>query len=304
MCAPPGMQMGLWRASPDSSPQARFGRNSDFYRLGGHQAPGNDFCDTVWKRSPYNIHMQPTTTPNQRQTPRIVLIDAMRGFALVLMTAYHFCFDLAYYGFVNIDFNNTPFWLGARAFIVTLFLLLVGISLQLANAGGIRWSAVWRRLAVIGAAALTVTLASALLFPDSYIFFGILHLIALASLLALPLLRYRWLALATAVALLLLDLNFADPLFNQPALQWIGLMTYKPVTEDYVPLLPWFATVLLGVFFGSWLLQVKERFTHWRGDRGPWPTLRWAGRHSLLFYLLHQPILLGLLYPVTLLLAT
>ncbi len=237
------------------------------------------------------------------KTPRLAIIDAGRGIALLLMAIYHFCFDLNYYGLTHFDFNNAPFWLGARAFIVTLFLLLVGISLQLANARGIRWSAVWRRLAMIGAAALAVTLSSALLFPDSYIFFGILHFIALSSLLALPFLRYRWLALATAIALLLLDLNFADPLFNRPALQWFGLMTYKPITEDYVPLLPWFAAVLLGVFFGSWLLQMKERFTHWRGNSGPWPTLRWAGRHSLLFYLLHQPILLGVLYPLARLLS-
>lgn len=231
----------------------------------------------------------------------MAIIDAGRGVALVLMFAYHFSFDLSYYGFVTIDFNNTPFWLGARAFIVTLFLLIVGISLQLANAERINWSATWRRLAILGAAAAAVSIASALLFPDSYIFFGILHFIAVASLLALPFLRYRWLALATAIALLLLDLNYADPLFNQPALQWIGLMTHKPFTEDYVPLLPWFAMVLLGVFIGSWLLQMATRFTHWRGNRGAWPILRWAGCHSLLLYLIHQPILLGLLYPISLL---
>lgn len=241
------------------------------------------------------VSAQPT-----HKSPRLAIIDAGRGIALFLMFAYHFCFDLSYYGFVSIDFNNTPFWLGARTFIVTLFLLLVGISLQLANASGIRWPATWRRVATIGVAAAGVTIASMLLFPRSYIFFGILHFIALASLLGLPFLRYRWLTLATAIGVLLLDLTFSSPLFNQPLLQWFGLMTYKPFTEDYVPLLPWFGAVLLGIFIGSWMVQVQHQFSRWQGNSGAWSLTRMAGRHSLLLYLIHQPILLGLLYPITL----
>lgn len=235
------------------------------------------------------------------KSPRLAIVDAGRGIALLLMFAYHFSFDLNYYGFIHVDFNHTPFWLGARTFIVTLFLLLVGISLQLANASGIRWSATWRRLAMIAAAAVGVTLASAMLFPHSYIFFGILHFIAVASLLGLPFLRYRWLTLVAAIGLLLLDFAYSSPLFNQPLLQWFGLMTYKPITEDYVPLLPWFGAVLLGIFIGSWMVQLRHRFNHWQGKTGPWPLVRWGGRHSLLLYLIHQPILLGLLYLVTLL---
>jgi uncharacterized membrane protein len=235
------------------------------------------------------------------KSPRLAIIDAGRGIALILMAAYHFCFDLNYYGLLSIDFNNTPFWLGARTFIVTLFLLLVGISLQLANARGIRWSATWRRLAMLAAAATGVTIASAMLFPNSYIFFGILHFITLASLLGLPFLRYRWLTLLTAISVLLLDLTVSSPLFNQPLLQWFGLMTYKPITEDYVPLLPWFGAVLLGIFIGSWMVQLQHRFSRWQGKSGAGPLLRWLGRHSLLFYLLHQPVLLALLYPVALL---
>jgi len=245
-------------------------------------------------------HSSPAATAT---THRLAFIDASRGIALLMMFAYHFSFDLNYYGLVDIDFNNTSFWLSARALIVTLFLLLVGISLQLANAGRLRWQAIGRRLAIIGAAAAAVTAASIVLFPHSYIFFGILHFIALASLLGLPFLRYRWLAMATGVCLLWLGLGFSDPLFNRPPLQWIGLMTYKPITEDYVPLLPWFGVVLLGVFIGSWLPQLKGRLAQWQGNNGFCSRLRWAGRHSLLLYMIHQPILLGLLYPVTLLLS-
>ncbi len=245
--------------------------------------------------------MQPTPEDYSDKSPRLALIDAGRGIALLLMFAYHFCFDLTYYGLTHFDFNHSPFWLGARAVIVSLFLLLVGISLQLANSHGIRWRVVWRRLLVLVAAAAGVTIASALLFPNSYIFFGILHFIAVASLLGLPFLRYRWLTLFAGIGLLWLGLGFSDPLFNQPFLQWIGLMTHKPITEDYVPLLPWFGVVLLGIFVGSWLPTAKGKITSWQGNGGVWPLLQLAGRHSLLLYLIHQPILLGLLYLITML---
>ncbi|WP_428623026.1 heparan-alpha-glucosaminide N-acetyltransferase [Sedimenticola sp.] len=233
--------------------------------------------------------------------PRLAIIDALRGVALLLMFAYHFCFDLNYYGFTHFDFNHDSFWLSARSVIVSLFLLLVGISLQLANAHGIRWHSVWRRLLMLAAAAGGVTIASAMLFPNSYIFFGILHFIAVASLLGLAFLRYRWLALFAGIGLLWLGLGFSDPLFNRPPFQWIGLMTYKPITEDYVPLLPWFGVVLLGIFVGSCLPTVGGKFASWQGTAGAWPLLRLAGRHSLLLYLIHQPILLALLYLITLL---
>lgn len=233
--------------------------------------------------------------------PRLAIIDALRGVALLLMFAYHFCFDLNYYGFTHFDFNHDGFWLGARSVIVTLFLLLVGISLQLANTHGIRWRSVWRRLLMLATAAGGVTIASAILFPNSYIFFGILHFIAVASLLSLPFLRYRWLALFVGMGLLWLGIGFSDPLFNQAHLQWLGLMTYKPITEDYVPLLPWFGVVLLGVFIGSGLLKANGKITTWQGNAGAWSLLRLAGRHSLLLYLIHQPILLALLYLITLL---
>ncbi len=238
--------------------------------------------------------MQAATSP---PSTRLVLVDVVRGIALVLMAAYHFCFDLNYFGLTRIDFNHAPFWLAARAFIVTLFLSVMGISLALSHRRAIRWPAVGRRLLLIGGSAALVSAASYLLFPRSYIFFGVLHFVALASLLGLAFLRLGWLNVVIGIAVLALGIGYHDPLFNRPALQWFGLMTYKPFTEDYVPLLPWFGVVLLGLFLGSRAERWPPRLRQWRAG-GLSRLLAWGGRHSLPIYLLHQPLLMGLLYGV------
>ncbi|HEY0721605.1 MAG TPA: heparan-alpha-glucosaminide N-acetyltransferase [Gammaproteobacteria bacterium] len=226
---------------------------------------------------------------------RIHHLDTLRGFAVTLMIAYHFCFDLDYYGLIDQEFNHDHFWLTARALIVTLFLLVMGASLQLAHRNGIRWRAVARRFALLAGSAALVTLATWLLFPRSYVFFGILHFIALASLLGLLFLhRPKW-ALVGASAALLVGGFWSHPFFNATGWQWFGLMTHKPVTEDYVPLLPWFGVVLLGMVLGmaSGKISVGSLPLPKNG------ALAWAGRHSLIIYLLHQPLLMGLLFLVT-----
>lgn len=230
--------------------------------------------------------------------PRLFLVDVMRGVAVALMFAYHFCFDLNYFGLVRIDFHHDPFWLDLRALIVSLFLLLVGVSLVLANRRGVDLRAALPRLYRLFGAAVLVSLGSYALFPDSMIFFGVLHFIFVASLLGLPFLRLHWTNLALGLLLVLLGLTVRHPWFDQAWLQWFGLMTHKPITEDYVPLLPWFGVVLLGIFLGRHLFRGTPlaALARWQPAGSVARLLAFAGRHSLLLYLLHQPVLLGLLY--------
>jgi uncharacterized membrane protein len=83
------------------------------------------------------------------------------------------------------------------------------------------------------------------------------------------------------------------PLLDQPWLNWIGMMTHKPATEDYVPLFPWLGVVLIGVAVGSLLPRMQRTLA--AGDRIAPRWLAWVGRHSLVIYLAHQPILVGAL---------
>lgn len=230
---------------------------------------------------------------------RLLGIDLARGAALLAMAIYHGAWDASHLGLTSVDVVNHPGWrLFARA-IATSFLLLVGFSLVLAHGNGIRWQAFLRRLAVIAAAAATITIATLFAFPQSYIFFGILHCIALSSLLALPFLRLPPVApAATGIAVVAAPWLVALPLFDLPALAFVGLGTQVPVSNDYVPLFPWSGPVLLGVAAGR--LAVDRGLTAWlRTSRTPGMVERviaWTGRHSLAFYLVHQPVLFGLMF--------
>ena len=154
-----------------------------------------------------------------------------------------------------------------------------------------------RRLAMIVAAAGAITLMSWYADPDSTIWFGILHCIALSSVLGLAFLRMPVaLLLAAALAGVAAPLLFASPVFNAPAWLWLGLASEVRPSNDYVPLLPWFAAVLVGIATGRLALRwrPRERWAQWRAGRLPLRALAFFGRHSLGVYLLHQPVLMGL----------
>jgi len=226
--------------------------------------------------------------------PRLALIDALRGFALCLMLVYHMVFDLVWLRGFRADFNHDPFWLAFRGIIVTLFLSLVGVSLVLARRAHQGNGAFWRRVGIIAACAALVTAASYVTFPQSFITFGVLHCIALSSVLARPLVDSPRAALLLGIAVIAVGNTLQLPLFDTPWLNWIGLMTHKPPTEDYVPLLPWTGVVLLGVALGHGLFSRELGPVAALGRSAPaW--LAWLGRHSLLVYLVHQPLLVGIL---------
>ncbi len=117
---------------------------------------------------------------------RIGAIDGLRGAALCLMIVYHFSFDLNWFGYIRADFDHDAFWLDFRGVIVSAFMLLVGLSLLLARRAGVTPRHFWRRIALIAFCAILVSVASYLTFPQTFITFGILHCIALASVLAWP----------------------------------------------------------------------------------------------------------------------
>ncbi|MEY4753372.1 MAG: hypothetical protein RJA44_1047, partial [Pseudomonadota bacterium] len=195
-----------------------------------------------------------TAVPAAEPVVRLERLDALRGLAMLWMALFHFCFDLSHYGLLaGQNFYRDPFWLLQRLCIVSLFLACAGAGqvLALQAAGGQRWSArFWRRWAQVAACALLVSLGSVWMFPRSYISFGVLHAVAVMLLLLrllAPLGRMPLLLLALMA--LPLPLLLADPWFDSRWTNWIGLTTHKPITEDYVPLLPWFGVMALG-----WLL--------------------------------------------------
>jgi uncharacterized membrane protein len=224
---------------------------------------------------------------------RIAGVDALRGVALCAMIAYHFCFDLRYFGVIRADFEHDLFWLGARTLILSSFLLIAGVSLTLANPSGRNSAKFWRHVAIIALCALAVSGASYVFFPRSYIWFGVLHAVAVALVLARPLIPFPRASLAIGILVIVAGLALSHPAFDNRALGWLGFMTAKPSTEDYVPLFPWAGALLCGVALGHAQQRIRAA-TAPLASAPAW--FLWAGRHTLAIYLVHQPLLLGALW--------
>ncbi len=224
-------------------------------------------------------------------------IDVYRGVAIVAMAAYHATWDLNYYRIIEVGIGVDAQWFTIQRSILTAFLLLVGAGLWLAHKNGIDWRKFWRREAILVAAALGVSAVTWFQFGDYFAYFGVLHAIALSSLLALPLVRAPlWAAIGVAIGVLFLPAVFSSELFNTRWLAWIGFFTAVPETADLVPMFPWFGVVLLGLI-GMRLGEAAPAFT-W-SSRAIWArTLAWIGRWSLIIYLVHQPLLFGIITPI------
>ena len=234
---------------------------------------------------------------------RILVLDLGRTLALIGMAIFHFGFDLEAFGHIAPGTMTSGFWYYFARSVAGSFLFLVGISLWLAHGHGIRWRPFLVRLGQIVAGAALVTLGTWKLFGPAFVFFGILHSIALSSVIGLAFLRLPpLLTLAAAVlAFYLPDLVAADH-FASLWLVWTGLAPYTVYSVDFIPTFPWLAPVLAGLA----LAKLADRAGLWQRLRG-WPAapgrwtrwLAWPGRHGLFVYLVHQPILISLVWAAT-----
>ena len=221
-------------------------------------------------------------------------LDALRGVAIVWMACFHFVFDLNHFGLLvpKQNFYLDPLWTVQRSCIVSLFLFCAGLSLAAALHASQTWPRFWKRWAQVAGCALLVSIGSAFMFPRSWISFGVLHGIAVMLViarLAAPLRVGLW---PLGAAVLLLPWLWRHPVFDGRWTNWVGLVTFKPMTEDFVPLLPWLGVVLWGLAAGQWLLVQRPQVLG-----GVLPSvlqpLAALGRWSLSFYMLHQPVLIG-----------
>ena len=232
----------------------------------------------------------PTTTMPSARHDRL---DALRAFAMLWMASFHFAFDLNHFGLIRQNFYADPLWTGQRTAIVSLFLLCAGAGQAIAIEQGQSARRFARRWMQVAGCAVLVSLGSWWMFPSRWISFGVLHGIAVMLIvLRLTAGWGRWLW-PLGLAALLLPQFVAHPLFDTRWTNWVGLVTRKPATEDYVPLLPWLGVMWWSLAGGRWLLLRRR---DWLAAPLA-PTLRplaALGRWPLSFYMLHQPVLIGL----------
>lgn len=241
--------------------------------------------------------------------PRIGLLDTARGAALIAMASYHFSWDMEFMGYLAPGTAETG-WLKiyARA-IATTFLFIVGISLVLSSKPEVRWPSFWKRFGMIAAAAAVISIATRIAMPDTWIYFGILHCIAVLTLIGIVFIRLPLavtLIVTTALLAAWLIDNFGTPgllrssFFDPKYLAWIGLAVMPDRSNDYVPLFPWATPFFAGLSSAS--IAVRTGLPHRLAALGTgswWPAR--LGRHSLAVYLIHQPVLIAIAYGLSLL---
>lgn len=229
---------------------------------------------------------------------RIAALDVARTVALIGMAIYHFTYDLEMFGHIPPGTAVTGFWAMFARLVAGSFLFLAGISLWLAHGNGIRWRGFARRFAMIAGAALLVTIGTRLAMPQTFVFFGILHSIAAASLFGLAFLRLpAAFTLAAAAGVFAISRLPHNASFDVPLFWPLGLSTNAPPAIDYVPLFPWLAPFLAGLALAKLGSAAGLRSRLMR-NTAPGP-FTWPGRHSLAIYLIHQPVLIGLVWAAT-----
>ncbi|MGL4436779.1 MAG: heparan-alpha-glucosaminide N-acetyltransferase [Giesbergeria sp.] len=251
---------------------------------------------------PLKTDLTSAMAPTPPRGARFDAVDALRGFAMVWMTVFHFCFDLSHFGYWPQDFRHDLFWTVQRTAIVSLFLFCAGLGQSIAWHQGQGWARFGRRWVQIAGCALLVSVGSWLMFPRSYIHFGVLHGMAVMLVLArltAPWGRWLWPAGALALAFphlaqwaLTEPLTAWAPWLNGKGLNWLGLVARKPFTEDYVPVFPWLGVMWWGLASGQWLLRHHSSVLQ-RPLGAALRSLAVLGRWSLSYYMLHQPVMIG-----------
>ena len=235
-------------------------------------------------------------------------IDALRGFAMVWMTVFHFCFDLNNFGHIKQNFYSDPFWTWQRTCILSLFLFTAGFSQSIAVSQGQSWQRFWRRWLMIAGCALLVTAGSYWMFPKTFIYFGVLHgmlVMLIVTRLTVGVGQWMWVLGAVTVMAGWMAAHFPLPpdmanQLNGKSLNWIGWVTQKPYTEDYVPLLPWMGVMWWGAAAGAWAMRSNVQWLESPGSApSAWNGLTKLGQWSLSYYMLHQPIMIGALMGFT-----
>ena len=221
---------------------------------------------------------------NISKSSRDQALDLIRGIAIIMMILFHFIYDLNYFHYTNIPLSG--FWLTSywRYLIVFLFLNAVGISLVIAYGNSFSLNKFIKRLALLGLAALLVSVGTYFQNPDGWVYFGILHLIWTSTLIAIFFIQLPKISLFIAAFIFLFGyLNLTDLSFLK-----ILLSNYLPLSSvDFYPLFPWIAFIFTGIYLGHNPIYKKIFFMRL-------PLLQFIGQHSLIVYLLHQVILFSL----------
>ncbi len=227
---------------------------------------------------------------------RIETIDIAKGIMIIAMVAYHFLYDLVFFCDVPYIYLKNPICDTLQLLICSVFILCSGISAHISRSNlyhGLR----------IGVGAICVSITTYLFNPSSYVVFGILHFLALATLIYVPLKPFVS-RIPSSIGYLLWGGLFAITIFIFPInteishLWLFGFTDSAFSSTDYFPLFPWIFLYLFGTQLGTPIFngEFPEFFYNLRCK-----PLAWCGKRSFYIYMVHQPILMGAIFIVNLL---
>ncbi len=228
---------------------------------------------------------------------RIWEIDFLRGLSIILMVLYHFGYDLTEFcglrRILGIEINlASPLLTIAQYFFAGVFIVLCGISSTLSR------NNTRRALKILGVA-IIITAVTYLYSSSEAIYFGILHCLGVCILLYGLILQKAKPLMCVASGVLVFILSAARSLIMRSLsvdFNWLlplGISSKTLSSYDYFPLLPWLGVFFLGAALGKSVYASKRSLI-----QRPLPEsiMNVAGRHSLLIYIIHQPLLLAFLY--------
>ena len=218
---------------------------------------------------------------------RIISIDVLRSFAIVLMVVFHFIYDLRFFGYVEWDIPDGVEWRTFRHIILISFFICLGASLHLSYQNGIDWKKFSKRLTQILVSALAISLVSLVIVPNNYIYFGVLQFIVVASVLCIMFANKPRASLSIGLVII--------ATYNIGGVSGMWPFTYiqnhlPAYSNDYVGLFPWLGVVFVGIWSASTSFVKKDPLRHLK--KHTW--IAFPGKHSLVIYLVHQPALFAI----------
>lgn len=220
---------------------------------------------------------------------RIGEIDLFRVVAIVLMVVFHFVFDLNEFAKININYEN-GFWYYVGRAAALLFITISGISSNLSKKP-------IKNAIKLFIYAMVITAVTYFVFGDMYVRFGILHFLAVMTLLSLVLNKAN-----TILLILIQILSFFIYLYSLKIrigtfyLIPLGFMYYGFSSVDYYPIFPYIIYYILGILIFRFIYSKDKRILPVEIKSN---LIRIISQRSLEIYILHQPILLGLIFLVS-----
>jgi len=241
-----------------------------------------------------------------KHTTRFIELDLLRGFAIIFMIFLHIIWDLDYFGLLPMNNQIYRFQICVPA----MFFVLLGICIHV-SANKKIYNSIYdekkyykhlffRGIKIIGLG-MIITLVSMIFLSDRPIFFGVLHCIGFSIILCIPFLKLKYFNIIPASFLLIVGYFFGKISIENPTILHLAIGLHQSnisqYTVDYFPLFPWFSACLIGIALGSILYRDNERRFSIPdlSKYTPVKLFSWLGKHSLVIYLVHQPIIAGVL---------